>query len=421
MNDRLPALAAPTDEALPVSGAGREGVPLRPGSFEQAQRLLNRAGVRINGSRPWDMLIHHPDTLGRILAQGSLGLGDSYVEGWWDCERLDEFFNRILRAGRDGQVGWRARAWPWLRSRLYNRQSVSRSAEVGRAHYDLDPMMFERMLGPTMAYSCGYWAQASTLDQSQEDKLDLVCRKLGLAHGMSLLDIGCGWGSLMRHAALHYGARVTGLTISRKQAQWAATHLRGLPAKVHLVDYRVFQPTQGQPDEQGVERCNGKDGHGIFDRIASIGMFEHVGHKNHADFFASVKRHLKPDGLALLHTIGKNRAGVAPDAWIDQHIFPNGALPSAGELAQAAERQFVIEDWHNFGADYDRTLMAWHARFQDAWPRLRRGGDANDHRFERVWRYYLLSCAGTFRARSNQLWQLVLSPRGVAGGYRRVS
>ena len=269
-------------------------------------------------------------------------------------------------------------------------------------HYDLDPEMFERMLGPSMAYSCGYWARAQQLDDAQHDKLDLVCRKLGLGPGMTLLDIGCGWGSLMRHAAEHYGARVTGLTISREQARWVHERLRGLPVQVECMDYRQF-------NRQGGQR---------FDRVASIGMFEHVGHKNHEAFFGLMERSLRADGWALLHSIGKNRAGGHTDAWIDQHIFPNGALPSAGELATSAERRFVIEDWHNFGADYDRTLMAWHARFEAAWPTLAR---RHGQRFRRLWRYYLLSCAGTFRARSNQLWQLVLAPGGVRGGYRRIS
>jgi cyclopropane-fatty-acyl-phospholipid synthase len=368
----------------------------------EAQRLLDRAGVQINGHHPWDLQVKHPDTLMRVLAHGSLGLGDSYVDGWWDCERLDEFFTRILRAGLDGEAGWRARAWPWLRARLFNGQSLERSGQVAQIHYDLDVSLFERMLGRSMAYSCGYWAQARNLDEAQHDKLDLVCRKLGLAHGMSLLDVGCGWGSLMRHAAEHYGAKVTGLTISREQAQWATHRLKGLGAVVELVDYRRFNA----------------DGQRRFDRIASVGMFEHVGPKNHEAYFETLVRSLTPDGLVLLHTIGKNQAGTPPDAWVDRHIFPNGNLPSAGELASSLEHRFIIEDWHNFGADYDRTLMAWHERFDQAWPSLARH---HDERFRRTWRYYLMSCAGTFRARSNQLWQLVLSPRGVVGGYRRVS
>lgn len=392
----------PLVDGRPAPPSGPRNLDGRSRAWSDAQRLLEPADIRLNGDRPWDLQVHHPLTLDRVLAQGSLGLGDSYVEGWWDCEQLDGFFTRILKAGLDAEVGWKARAWPWLRARLCNLQSRWRAGEVARVHYDLDPEMFERMLGPSMAYSCGYWARAQQLDDAQHDKLDLVCRKLGLGPGMTLLDIGCGWGSLMRHAAEHYGARVTGLTISREQARWVHERLRGLPVQVECMDYRQF-------NRQGGQR---------FDRVASIGMFEHVGHKNHEAFFGLIERSLRADGWALLHTIGKNRAGGHTDAWIDQRIFPNGALPSAGELATSAERRFVIEDWHNFGADYDRTLMAWHARFEAAWPTLAR---RHGQRFRRLWRYYLLSCAGTFRARSNQLWQLVLAPGGVRGGYRRIS
>lgn len=398
----LQTLSRTFEAPAPARVSSIPPAPARSWAATQAQKLLERADIRLNGDRPWDMRIHHPDTTARVMAQGSLGLGDSYVEGWWDCERLDEFFARLLRAGLDGEVGWRARAWPWLRARLFNLQNRLRAGQVARAHYDLDSRVFEQMLGPTMAYSCGYWAQARNLDEAQRDKLDLVCRKLGLAHGMTLLDIGSGWGSMMRHAAEHYGASVTGLTISKEQAKWAMQRMRGLPVQVELVDYREFN----------------RDGRQRFDRVASVGMFEHVGHKNHEAYFATLGRCLVPDGLALLHTIGKNRAGLETDAWIDRRIFPNGALPSAGELAASVEQQFVIEDWHNFGADYDRTLMAWHQRFEAAWPLLSKSHEA---RFHRLWRYYLLSCAGTFRARSNQLWQLVLSPKGLEGGYRRVS
>ena len=369
---------------------------------DAAQRLLDAADVLIQGERPWDLQIHHPDTLLRMLSRGSLGLGESYMEGWWDCERLDEFFARILRARLDEQVSGARVAWLALKARLFNLQTERRAWQVGREHYDLGNELFEGMLDPYMAYSCGYWSQAKDLNQAQEAKLDLVCRKLGLTPGMTLLDIGCGWGSLMRFAAEHYGVHCTGLTISREQAAWGSLRASGLPVRFELTDYRSFNA----------------DGAMRFDRIASIGMFEHVGQKNYGDYFATARRCMNDEGLFLLHTIGKNRSGTAIDPWTEKYIFPNGALPSAVELSSACEANFMIEDWHNFGADYDRTLMAWYERFEALWPSLReRYGD----RFGRMWRYYLLSCAGTFRARSNQLWQVVLSPRGVPGGYRRAS
>ena len=380
--------------------------PLHPGSLgavkyeRRAQQLLAPADIRLNSSRPWDMKIHHPQTLERILLTGSMGLGESYMDGWWDCDQLDEFFARVLRHGLDRQVASTHPVLQFIRTHWVNAQSVRRSWTVGREHYDLDQTLFHHMLDPYLCYSCGYWAQANTLAQAQEAKLELICQKLQLQPGMQLLDIGCGWGSLMRYAATHHGVRCVGLTISREQAAAGQLRDRDLPIHYELSDYRQFNP-------EGQQR---------FDRVASIGMFEHVGLQNHADYFQTVKRCLKPEGLFLLHTIGKNLSQAPIDPWIEAYIFPNGELPSLQELMRSLEADWVIEDLHNFGADYDRTLMAWHERFLQAWPQLQA---RHSERFFRMWRYYLLSCAGTFRARANQLWQLVLSPQGMPGGYRR--
>ena len=367
-----------------------------------AAALLAEADVRIDGGRPWDLQVRHPDVLSRIIARGSLGLGESYMDGWWDCDQVDEFIARVLRAQLHRRVGHPGELVALLKAKLVNLQSTTRAWQVGREHYDLGNELYERMLDPYMAYSCGYWASATTLEAAQEAKLDLICRKLGLQPGMRLLDIGCGWGSLMRFAAKHYGVECVGVTVSKEQAAWGAERAAGLPVRFELTDYRLFN-------------CGGDV---RFDRVASVGMFEHVGQKNYASYFAVARRSLKEDGLFLLHTIGKNESGGAIDPWIDKYIFPNGSLPSVQEIAAASERDFIVEDWHNFGADYDRTLMAWHERFEAAWPALQ---SRYSPRFYRMWRYYLLCCAGTFRARDNQLWQVVLSPRGVSGGYRRVS
>ena len=385
---------------MPVNHMSLSDRAGRSGRDQRARALLASAGITVDGTRPWDMQIHHPDTLDRVLAQGSLGLGESYMEGWWDCPQLDELVARVLRARLDTRVGHPGLLLAVLRARLFNLQSVTCAWQVGREHYDLGNDLYCAMLDPYMAYSCAYWAGATTLAQAQEAKLDLVCRKLGLQAGMRLLDIGCGWGSLMRFAAEHYAVECVGLTVSQEQAEWGASACRGLPIRFELTDYRSFNP-------QGLQR---------FDRVASIGMFEHVGHKNYRAYFDTARRSLRDDGLFVLHTIGKNQSGAGIDPWIEKYIFPNGMLPSMAELSQVLEPVFQVEDWHNFGADYDRTLMAWHARFEAAWPRLQsRYGE----RFYRMWRYYLLCCAGTFRARDNQLWQLVLSPGGVPGGYRR--
>jgi cyclopropane-fatty-acyl-phospholipid synthase len=361
---------------------------------------LRQADIRINGPRPWDLQLNHPRLFGRVLRHWSLGLGEAYMDGDWDCEQLDEFFTRLLRLRADQPPGGLARlklAWALLEAAWRNPQAPDKAFVVGERHYDLGNDLFERMLDTRMVYSCGYWASARTLEQAQEDKLEMICRKLQLAPGMTLLDIGCGWGGLARHAALHHGVRVTGITVSREQARHVEQLCTGLPVNVQLLDYRGLQ--------------------GRFDRIASAGMFEHVGPKNHATYLRTAHRLLADDGLFLLHTIGADRPNGRTDPWIERYIFPGGHLPAASELARAAERHFIIEDWHNFGTDYDRTLMEWHARFEASWPELHA---RYSERFRRMWRYYLLSCAGFFRSRQGQLWQLVLAKPQRAASYRSI-
>jgi cyclopropane-fatty-acyl-phospholipid synthase len=389
-------------EQRSAASGGGSAIPPAAGSaaLRAMAGVLAAADIRIDGARPWDMVVHNPRTAERILAHGSLGLGESYMEGWWDCAQLDEFIRRVLCARLDQKVGTRSLVLQAARARLFNLQNRRRAWKVGEVHYDLGNAFFEAMLDSQMAYTCGYWAQAQTLEEAQTAKLDLICRKLDLTPGMRVLDIGCGWGSLMKFAAERYGVHCVGLTISREQAAYGQGRCDGLAVEFRLQDYREFN----------------RDGRERFDRLASVGMFEHVGHKNYRRFFDMARRSLAGDGLFLLHTIGKNMRASATDPWIDRYIFPNGEIPALGQITDAVENRFVVEDVHNFGADYDRTLMAWHARFEAAWPAF---AATYSETFHRMWRYYLLACAGSFRARSNQLWQFVLSPEGVPGGYRR--
>jgi cyclopropane-fatty-acyl-phospholipid synthase len=371
----------------------------RSSAYRTIVRLLGLANIDVNGRDPWDIQVHDERTYARVLARGSLGLGESYMDGWWDCESLDGFFHRILLAKLDRQVtpGEKLQA---LRSRLFNRQSVERSRRVADDHYDLGNDFFAAMLDNHMMYTCGYWHEATTLEQAQTAKLDLICRKLGLRRGMRLLDCGCGWGGLMKFAAENYGVSCVGLNISDEQVAFCKERVEHLPIEVRLCDYRAF-------NTDALEK---------FDRVTVVGMIEHVGSKNHAALFDAVRRSMTDEGLFMLHTIGKNIRNTILDRWTERYIFPNGELPALSELTEGVEGRFIVEDVHNFGADYDLTLMAWHNRFEAAWPQYR---DRYGDRFYRMWRYYLLSCAGTFRARSNQLWQVVLSPSGIPGGYRR--
>ena len=366
--------------------------PLR----RRVRALLAEADVVPGRGRSQDPVVHDPRFYRRALLEGSLGLGESYMDGWWDVESLDDMLFRVISARLDERVQGFAAWLDGLRARLLNLQTARRSREVGLRHYDIGNDLFERMLGRRLVYSCGYWRTAADLDAAQEAKLDLVCRKLGLQPGMRVLDIGCGWGEALKFAAERYGVSGVGVTISAEQAEYARRLCAGLPVEIRLQDYREL----AEP----------------FDRILSIGMFEHVGVRNYATFFDIARRCLADhdEGLLLLHSIGGNTSVRYTDPWIGRYIFPNSMLPSAVQVAQAVEGRFVIEDWHNFGADYDLTLQAWRANVETAWDDLPSRYDA---RFRRMWRYYLAGSMASFRARRIQLWQLVLSPQGVPGGY----
>ena len=361
------------------------------------QKILDPSDVQVNGNRPWDIQIHNSNFYERVLLGGALALGETYMDGWWDCEVLDQFFEKILEDRLDKKVKTNARLilWVILKAKFTNLQRRSNAFKIGKRHYDFDNDLFSNMLDNRMNYSCGYWKDAKTLDDAQEAKLDLVCRKMGLKPGMKVLDIGCGWGGFARFAAEKYGATVHGITVSREQVKFVNEFPQELGVKIVLKDYREINEK--------------------FDRIISIGMFEHVGCKNYRTFMKVVHRCLNAEGLFLLHTIGGNTSENLIDPWTNKYIFPNSMLPSAKWITSAAEGLFVLEDWHSFGPYYDKTLMAWYNNFKSNWTKLK---DLYDERFYRMWTYYLLSAAGGFRSRKNQLWQIVFSKKGIKGGYR---
>ena len=365
-------------------------------SKQVVQKLLAQLDVQIDGNRPWDIQVDNPDFFDRVLGGGSLALGESYMDGWWHCEALDQFFDKILSARIDKQVKKEKHILAAiLRAKLINAQSKSKAYIIGKRHYDIGNRLFSIMLDKRMNYSCGYWEKATTLDQAQEAKLDLICRKLMLKPGMTVLDIGCGWGGFARWAAEKYDVKVLGITVSQEQVKFARQVCKGLDVRIELQDYRDIRET--------------------FDRIVSIGMFEHVGSKNYKTFMKIVCRCLKADGLFLLHTIAGNTTVHSTDPWIGKYIFPNSMLPSAKQISSAAERVLMLDHWHSFGQYYDQTLMAWHHNFTKNWAKIK---DMYDKRFYRMWTYYLLSCAAGFRSRRNQVWQIVFSREGIRGGYQ---
>jgi cyclopropane-fatty-acyl-phospholipid synthase len=354
------------------------------------RELFAGAGVTVGGGNPWDPQVHDERLYARVLRDGTLGVGEAYVEGWWDCPALDQMIDRILRARLDMVV---RESWVLLsqaiRARLFNLQTA-RPFEVGERHYDIGNDLYRPMLGKSMMYTCAYFKDADTLDAAQEAKLDLVCRKIGLAKGMRVLDLGCGWGGFASFAAERYGASVVGYTVSREQVAWVKEHHAALPIEIRLDDYR--------------------NATGTYDAVVSIGLLEHVGPKNHRGYMELCARRVAPGGIIFMHTIGGNQVRAQIDPWFHKYIFPNAVIPTLGQLTTAMEKILVAEDVQNIGPHYDRTLMAWWQNFDAAWPDLRaRYGDT----FYRQWKFYLLSSAAAFRARYLNLYQIVATVTGA--------
>ncbi|MBU2226429.1 MAG: cyclopropane fatty acyl phospholipid synthase [Proteobacteria bacterium] len=358
---------------------------------ELLSQWLAETGVRVDGPDPWDIQVRDDRFYARVLKDGSLGLGESYMEGWWDCRRIDEFICRLLRGKMEEKIRGNPLKYlmSYISAWLFNLQSRARSGMVARRHYDLEDGLFFSFLDPYHQYSCAYFQGTDDLEEAQKKKMDLICRKIDLQREDHVLDIGCGWGGFARYAAEQYGCTVTAVNISKEQIHYAVELCKKLPVQILNEDYRQIR--------------------GSFDQIVSVGMFEHVGWKNYRTFMKVVHRCLKEKGVFLLQTIGSNISRFNCDPWIHRYIFPNGMLPSIDQIAKAAERLFVIEDIHNLGTHYERTLISWNERFQKAWNRL---AERYDQRFKRMWEYYLLSSAGAFRARHIQVWQIVMTRTG---------
>ncbi len=363
--------------------------------FELFNDLLSKADITLNGGNPWDIKVINEEMFDEIVKNGSLGLGESYMKGMWECDSIDEMINRVLRGKLDKKITSSEKyklGIKKLKSTL-NLQSIKRVKEDVPFHYDLGNDLFEGMLDQYMTYTCGYFKGTDDLDKAQEQKMDLICRKLNFKPGMRVLDIGCGWGSFMKYASEHYGVICDGLTLSKEQKKMGEEKCSGLPIRFILEDYREFKPQEK------------------YDRIVSVGMIEHVGPTNYDEYFDCALSFLKEGGLFLLHTIGGVASSVAADPWIKKYIFPNGVIPSISQLGRAMENKFNLEDLQNIGEHYDKTLMSWYKNFEGIWPDLKsKYGD----KFYRMWKYYLLSCAGGFRSRELNTWQLTLSGIGTS-------
>jgi len=359
------------------------------------EELLALTDIEVNGSRPWDIRVLNDNFYSRILKDPSMQMGETYMDGWWESDQLDESINKLLRA----RLGYKLRknkrmAWRIMMAKLFNFQARDKAFIVGEKHYDIGNDLYRAMLDPRMIYTCAYFRDTDNLDLAQEAKLDLVCKKLNLQKGQRILDIGCGWGGFLKYAAEKCGIEGVGISVSKEQIAYGQEMCGDLPIELRFQDYRDISEK--------------------FDHVVSIGMFEHVGYKNYRTYMDVVHKALKDEGCFLLHTIGLHFSVVKGGSWLNKYIFPGGMLPSITQIGKASERLFIMEDVHNIGPNYDKTLMCWFENFDAHYPELKH---KYDERFYRMWKYYLLTSAGNFRSRDAQVWQILLSKGRQLGGF----
>lgn len=376
-------------------------------------RILSVADIKINGTRPWDITVKNDNFYSRALSAGSLGVGEAYMDAWWECRHLDELFFRVLRTDLKKAFDRNIHAIRiYLHAKLLNMQSRSGSSKIARVHYDLPSEFYELFLGPYNQYTCLYYKNTEDLERAEVQRLDLICRKLRLKKSDAVLDIGCGWGGFAKYAAQKYGCHVVGITISKEQAAYARRFTKGLPVTIKVMDYRDLpaRPADLPAGRHGLPRSKK-----LFSKIFSGGMIEHVGAKNYRAYMKIIDTMLVKDGVFVLDCLGANLP-EDPDPWFHTYIFPNSQNPAPSQITMATEGLFVIEDWHNFGADYDKTCMDWYKQFNKNWSKIQKISPQFDKRFYRMWKYYLLAAAGALRARHIQQWQIVFT-RGLLGGY----
>lgn len=378
-------------------------------------RAFHDAGIAIGGDEPGDIKVTRDRFYRRAALFESLGIGDSYRDGDFVCGDLSAFFDKLmvcrqeehLTALKKGTADPGAstsllEAWIKLRQEFGNQQSMAKASKSITHHYDIGNELYEPMLGETMAYSCGYWAGAKTLDQAQRNKYRLICEKVGLKPGMRVLEIGCGWGGFAAYAAGEFGVAVVGVSLSKEQINYAQAKYKDLHETrridLRLMDYRAIPKNFGEE----------------FDAVVSIGMFEHVGPRNYDDYMRIAWGAMKPAGVFLLHSI-VGCGGIDPFFWY--RIFPGGVLPVEEQIAKAARPYFAVEHVENFGYDYSLTLAQWWKNFEAAWPQIRKSGHY-DEKFYRMWEFYLKSVAAAFKVRRVQLEQWTLSKCGIPGGFQ---
>ncbi|MEH6773469.1 MAG: cyclopropane-fatty-acyl-phospholipid synthase family protein [Cereibacter changlensis] len=358
---------------------------------------------RIEGKHPGpvaDLEIHNPDLFARLIREGDLGFSEAYLEGWWSTPDLQAFMDLVHYDNNsvyDGFPGMRlARAFEGLRHWLRGNSRRQAKKNIAR-HYDLGNAFYSLWLDESMTYSSALFRTGQeSLEHAQQLKYASMVDQMGAQPGDHVLEIGCGWGGFAEYAARERGLRVTGLTISQAQYDFAVARI----AEAGLSD-RVEIKLQDYRDERGT-----------YDGIASIEMFEAVGEKYWPVYFSTLRERLKPGAKATLQII------TVPDArwqvykrgvdFIQKYIFPGGMLPSPGALRQEVQRAGLrVAHSIEFGDSYSLTLRRWHESFNQRWDEIARMGF--DDRFRRMWNFYLTSCAGAFHGGNCDVTQITVT------------
>jgi cyclopropane-fatty-acyl-phospholipid synthase len=352
--------------------------------------LLAGADIEVGRSPSAEIIVHDDSFYRDVLTTGSLGLGDSYIDGKWDCEKIDELIYKILTLGIHQKLAPVYNIAGEIKRRALNLQSRERAKQVIEEHYDLPSEFYASFLDPYFQYTCARFEGTADLDKAQEIKMGNICKKLGLKAGDKVMDIGGGWGGLAHFMASNCGVEPTVVTLSKTQAEHIK-RTRGDEIKVQLCDYRDI------PDE-----LNGR-----FDAVTAVGILEHIGHQNYADFMGAVDRVLKPSGKLLIHTLYTPQSRPVSNAWLHKHIFPNGELapremieenlssdfePADGPNGEKSTEEPAFED---ITPNYFPTLHTWKDRLTES----QKAGKINlSEREFRKWIYYFMSCAGAIKA-----------------------
>ena len=313
------------------------------------ERVFAASDIAIDGSKPWDIRVTDNRFFRAVVTQGSLGLGEAYMNGWWKCEDLEELAYRLMRSGI-----YKISLWMpiYLVANIHdaaiNQQSKEKSLRVAERHYAMGNDIFLSFLGKYKNYSCGYFSDTDNLDQAQLQKLEKICRLLDLKPGDRVLDVGGGWGEFARYAATKYGCYVTSVNITDEQIKFAVEYCKGTSVDIRKCDYRDIT--------------------GRYDKIAVIAMLTHVGPKNYRKFMEVADRCLEPGGMMLIESVGGHKSRKNCEAWINRYIFPGGVVPSLKQFDTAMAGRFSRKETDEFGGFYVHTLRAWNRNLMQAWP-----------------------------------------------------